>query len=481
MLACDESEEKMHPSQKLVHMNIIIVGAGEIGRHLAIELSQGLALLGTQGEKLRESYSVTVIDSDPQLVAEMERVIDAKVICADGGTVEALGRANIAKCDLFLALTSKNTVNLVSASIAKAHGVNLVMCRIHPELQRDLPMFDLAGHFGIDDLFSSERLTAIDLAKFIRNPDSLWVEELAGGKIEVQQVRVGAKSDAVGKSLNNLKFPARTRVAAITRKEEGFVPDSEAVIEEGDEVTIAGESARLRDLAEILQKGGKKAETMRVVIFGGGEYGFALAQMLQSWEHCRVRIFEKDGKICKRLTERLGKTTVINADATELAALEEEQVGQADFFVAASSSDEDNVMTCLQANNLGAKKCLTIIHRADYARAISSGGRQFGVVAAVSPREATRRYIERHLTEEKYYVVRKSMAGKLIGTDVGRKAKVVGSTVRDIPWPAGSVLVGLIREGKAIVPGPDDLLEAGDHIYAMVSLKALKKLLKLLH
>ena len=63
----------------------------------------------------------------------------------------------------------------------------------------------------------------------------------------------------------------------------------------------------------------------------------------------------------------------------------------------------------------------------------------------------------------------------------GRKAKVVGSTVRDIPWPAGSVLVGLIREGKAIVPGPDDILEAGDHIYAMVSLKALKKLLKLLH
>ena len=105
MLACDEGEEKMQPREKIVHMNIIIVGAGEIGRHLAIELSQGLALLGTQGEKLRESYSVTVIDSDPQLVAEMERVIDAKVICADGGTVEALGRANIAKCDLFLALT----------------------------------------------------------------------------------------------------------------------------------------------------------------------------------------------------------------------------------------------------------------------------------------------------------------------------------------------------------------------------------------
>ena len=102
-------------------------------------------------------------------------------------------------------------------------------------------------------------------------------------------------------------------------------------------------------------------------------------------------------------------------------------------------------------------------------------------MAAVSPREATRRYIERHLTEEKYYVVRKLMAGKLIGTDVGKKAKVIGVTVRDIPWPPGSVLVGLIRDGKAIVPGPDDALELGDHVYAMVSKRALKKLLKLLH
>ena len=53
--------------------------------------------------------------------------------------------------------------------------------------------------------------------------------------------------------------------------------------------------------------------------------------------------------------------------------------------------------------------------------------------------------------------------------------------VSEIDWPAGSVLVGLLRGLKAIVPGPDDVVEAGDHIYAMVSPKVLKKLLKLLH
>ncbi|MCH2063557.1 MAG: Trk system potassium transporter TrkA [Roseibacillus sp.] len=448
-------------------MNIIIVGAGEIGRHLATELS-------------REAHSIRVIDSDPQLVAEMERGIDAKVICDDGSSVHALAEANIGECDLFLALTSKNTVNLMSASMAKVMGVETVASRVHPGLQREEWIFDFRGHFGIDHMFSSERLTAIELAKFIRNPDSLWVEELAQGKIELQQVRVGAKSDGAGTALKDLKAPERTRVAAITREGESFVPDADSLLEAGDVATIIGEPRRLRTLAEQLQEGGKRSEAMRVVIFGGGEYGFALAQMLESWD-CRVRIFEKDEKVCQELTERLSHTTVINADATVVAELEEEQVGKADFFVATSSSDEDNVMTCLQANNIGTKNCLTIIHRADYARAIGSSGRHFGVVAAVSPREATRRDIERYLTEEKFYVVKKFTAGQVIETTVEKKAKAMGLKVGDIDWPAGSVLVGLVRGLNAIVPGPDDVVEAGDRIYAMVSPKGLKKLLKLLH
>lgn len=448
-------------------MNIIIVGAGEIGRHLATELS-------------REAHSIAVIETNPRLASELERSIDAKVICADGSSVHALAQANIGECELFLALTSDNTVNLMSASMAKAMGVETVASRVHPGLQREEWLFDFRGHFGIDHMFSSERLTAIELAKFIRNPDSLSVEELARGKIEVQQVRMSSKSDGAGTALRDLKAPERTRVAAVTRNGDSYVPDAESVLEAGDVVTIFGEPRRLRTLAERLQKGGRRAESMRVVIFGGGEYGSALAQMLESWD-CRVRIFEKDEKLCQELTERLSDTTVINADATVVAELEEEQVGEADFFVATSGSDEDNVMTCLQAHNIGAQNCLTIIHRADYARAIGSSGRHFGVVAAVSPREATRRDIERYLTTNKYYIVKKFSAGEVIETDVAKGSKSAGSKISEIEWPAGCVLVGHLRGLQATVPGPDDTLEAGDRIYAMVSPKVRKKLLKLLH
>lgn len=446
-------------------MNIIIVGAGEIGRHLAQELSR--------------DHALSVIEVDGKLVQELEQSVDANVVKGDGNSVNALAQANVGECDLFLGLTSSNNANLMSASMAKAMGVERVIARVHPGLQREEWLFDYRGHFNIDHLFSSERLTAIELAKFIRNPDSLAVEELAQGKIELQQVRVHAKSGVVGKPLKELKLPERTRIAAISREDSHLIPNADSILEPGDIATIFGEPRRLRKLAASLQRTSGGLEGLKVVIFGGGEYGFALAQMLESWD-CKVRIFEKDQERCHELADRLANTTVINVDATVLAELEDEQVGEADFFVATSSSDEDNVMTCLQAHNIGVKNCLTIIHRADYARAIGSSGRHFGVVAAVSPREATRRDIERYLTSDKYHVVKKLGPGQVIETRVAKGSTIAGKHVYEIPWPQGMVLVGRLRGLQAEVPGRDDVLEAGDILYVMVDRKALKPFIKLL-
>ena len=167
-----------------------------------------------------------MIENDPELASELEQSIDAKVVGSDGTSVEALVEANVGECDLFLALTSSNTANLVSSSIAKKMGVEQVVCRVHPSLQREEWLFDFKGTFGVDHLFSSERLAAIELAKFIRNPESLTVEEIARGRIELQQVRVDPKSDAVGRTL--------------TRGSYQFGPIADAEIRACDVVTIFG-------------------------------------------------------------------------------------------------------------------------------------------------------------------------------------------------------------------------------------------------
>ena len=453
-------------SQLADTMKIIIVGAGEIGRHMAVSLA-------------RESHSIVVIEHDAAVAAELEQQIDGRVITGEGSSANILLEAGVAECELFLALTSSTTVNIISASMAKSLNAAKVIARVHPGLQREEWLFDYRGHFGVDHIFSPERLSAIELSKFIRNPDSLMVEEIARGRIELQQVRVSERSDAVGKVLSDLKAPERTRVASITRGGESFVPKASDALAAEDVVTIFGEPSRLRKLASRLQKGGGKRDELRVVVFGGGEYGFTLAQMLEGFE-CKVRIIEKNHARAEELTGMLSDTTVIHTDGTVLSELEEEQVGDADFFVATSGSDEDNVMTCLQANTLGSQSCLTLIHRADYADAISNSGRHFGVLAAISPREASRRELERFLTSDQFHMVKKMGAGDVIEVEVAKASIVAEHMVSEIEWPEGCVLVGRMRGLHAIVPGPEDVLRPGDMVYAMVASKVRRKFLKLI-
>lgn len=446
-------------------MRIIVLGAGEIGRHIAISLS-------------RAAHNIVVIESSSAIAQELEEQIDARVINGNGTSVEILVDAGVGECDLFIALTSSNENNIMASSIAKNLGALKVIARVHPGLQREEWLFDYRGHFGIDHIFSSERLSAIELAKFIRNPDSLVVEEIARGRVELQQVRVSDTSLMTNTPLKDLKIPERTRVAAITRGGDHIVPSADDKIEYGDLITIFGEPRNLRKLADKLQGKSARTKDLRVVIFGGGEYGFALAQMLESWD-CKVRVFEKDEQRALELTDMLSDTTVLNADGTYLAELEEEEVGEADFFVATSGSDEDNVMTCLQVNNLGANNCLTLIHRTDYAKAISASGRHFGVLAAISPREATLRDIERFITSDRFHVVKTLGAGNVVETVVGKGAIASGRMVHEVEWPSGCVLVAKMNGVHVSVPAPDDCIEAGDTLYAMVTKKALKPFLKL--
>lgn len=446
-------------------MKIHLIGAGEVGRHMAFHLS-------------KDGHDIVLIEQNEALAAELEGQLDAKVIAGDGGSPNLLAESGVGECELFLALTSCNNANLVSSSMAKQLGANKTICRVHPSLQREEWLFDFKGEFHIDHLFSSERLAAIDLLKFICNPGSVVVEEIAPGKIELQQVEVAPDSKAVSKALCELKPPDRVRIATITRRGQSFVPNADSVIQAYDRLTLFGDPRKLSGLADQLQPNRDGPSRQNVVIFGGGEYGYSLALMLEGW-NCRTRIFEKDRERARILAESLQNTSVINVDATSLLELRNEQVGDADFFVAASTNDEDNVMTCLQAHNLGTKHCLTLIHRADYADAISTNGENLGIMAAVSPREAVRLDLMRYITTDRFHLFKQLDESEVIEMAVPEHSGIAGRTVREIDWPAGTVIVALVHDNQAIVPGADDVVEAGQNLYAMVAPESRKQLIKL--
>ena len=448
-------------------MNIIIVGAGSIGLHMARTLSE-------------QEHSICLVENDEKLAVELNEQLDSRVIHGSGASVEILEEAGVAKCDVLFALTSHDHTNLVCTSIGKSLGARRSIARTSLAMQREQWLYDYAGQFRVDYLFSPARLAAVELAKSIRNPDCLAVEELARGRIELQQIRLEPGSPALAIPLRDLGLPPRVRIGAILRRGKLIIPQAGDALEAGDLVTIFGHPRRLAEGVRKLHLSNGDDGQLNVVIFGGGDYGFALAQALEGG-HFRTRIMEKDRRVCEQLGQQLQKCTVINADATSLRELKEERVGDADFFVAATHDDEDNVMACLQARDIGAKACLTLIHRSDYASAIRRSGSQLGILDAVSPRVAVSRELARFVTADEATVLRSLPGGvEILSAPVGETSAAAGRSIAETDWPPASGIIALQHGNQASVPAAEDRVEAGDTVVAIVSPPAKQELLKLL-
>lgn len=453
-------------------MKIVILGAGEIGRHIAEHLAN------TQ-------HDAVVIERDPLLAAELEKM-DGTVVTGDGSMVRVLEEANAGQCDLFMALTSDPATNLAAAAIVKQMNSNEALKTIartshhsfNEESARVRLGIDDAELFNVDYVFSSERLAATELVKYIRNPSALRVIEIAGGSIEMQQVTIAGKSKADGHTLKEMELPPGVRVAAVHRENRYFIPTAEDRLEASDEVTMFGNQTALKNTLPLFDRR-KRGAHRQVFIFGGGEYGAALAKLLLDWDH-HVTILDRDPKACDRLKKEMPGVTVESVDATSLAELKELNVGKADYFVATTQSDEDNVMTCMQAHDLGDVTCLTLIHRADYARVLSGAGTRLGIKAAVSPREATLNDLLRFISEDSSHVMAELDFGELIETTVKPECAADGRTVAAIPWPSNCVVVGLGHKRKVKLPAAGDIVRGGDNLYAVVDPKSRPALLRLL-
>ncbi len=449
-------------------MKIVIVGAGEIGTHLALSLAE-------------KNHSIVVIDAEELTTKELEGKLDARIIVGDGTSPATQLDADVPGCDVFYALTSDNNINLVASTVAKKFEAKRTVCRLRQDLEFQNTLFNFEENFGADEIFSSERLAAVQLAKYIRNPDSAttrMVEEIAGGYIELIELVVPENSGVKDTKMMDLDFPERVRVCVIRRGHLIIIPSATDEIRVGDVITVAGPQRQVSEIICLVEPD-KKRKQQNVVIFGGQGYGFALAQTLAaSGEDYRIRIFESDRERCELIADQLSNVTVLNADATSRTELREENLEEVDFFVATTTRDEDNVMTCLLANSLGATHCLTLFHRADYADTMNEFNDRMGILAAVSPREATRNMLMRFVSDS-FHLLRKLDGAELIEVAVGEESEVQGKLVKEVKWPKGSILVGLWHSSDVRVPSADDRIEGGDNIYAMVTKKSKRQFLNL--
>ncbi|MBN1844315.1 MAG: Trk system potassium transporter TrkA [Sedimentisphaerales bacterium] len=442
-------------------MRVIIAGAGEIGWYVAEVISA-------------DGHDVTLIDDDDEKIRQVASDLDVQCLCGSAASAAILEQAQVARADLFVAVTGRDDTNLVSASLARKLGAARSIARVDEVIYRKAPQISYLEHFGIDELVSPEMLAALELASVVRNPGTLAVEHFARGALEMQQFVADRGARHVGKPLTELSLPEGVRIASIQRGGQFLIPTGHDHVDHGDLLTLIGKTEQVVEARSGFES--DKPASQKVVIMGGGHTALSLARRLRSHSY-RLTVIEHDPDRCQMLAAILSTATILNGDGTKLSFLKEERIDNADFFISTTASDEANILSAMQAKNLGVKKVLVVIHRPDYADLME----RLGIDRAVSPRAVMAHEMLSWLRKDSVSVLARIENGRAEILELLVKGEdFVGKTLRQVTLPAGCLVLTLQRPEEISVPAADTVFQLEDIILVICLPQVRKEVVRLI-
>ncbi len=316
-------------------MKVIIIGAGEVGYHIADVLSH-------------EGIDTVVIDRDEERLREIAETLDVQTVVGSGSSPEVLKRAEITNADMVVAVTDSDETNMIACLLASTQSRTPIrIARIrNPELNGDNPLFS-TDHLDIDLVINPEQEAVNKMIDLLEFPGASEVFSFAGGRIRLLGFGIDGDAAVVGKQLSELRAMTpgvKVLITAMVREEKFIIPRGDSVIEAGDYLFAVADATRVRELLRFF---GKEAEPpRRVIIIGGGNTGLMLAEMIEKMG-VSVKIIEKRQDKCEHLAASLEKTVVLHGDGTSQELLKEENIENTDFFIAVTNDEEANILGAL--------------------------------------------------------------------------------------------------------------------------------------
>lgn len=435
-------------------MRIVICGAGDVGRHVADMFAAA-------------EHSITVVDRDRNRLQQLRDTLDVGVLEGNCAHAPVLEQARANRADLVIAATDRDEINLLTAQIAKRLGAGTCIARVHDRAYVDRDGFDYQGHCGIDRIVCPEYSTAQAVAHVLRNPLALAIEDFAHGRIQMQEFPVGERSTAVGRPLSEVRFPQRVRLLAIERNGQVSLAAADSEIHAGDVVTLIGEPDAIEGAVKVL--GGAISSRRRIVLMGSTPTTVWLCESLRD-RSLAVRLFVRDPEEAEELAERLTWVTVIRGDPTDKDLFAEENLDQADTFVALTDDDETNILASAWVKSAGIKQVIAVVQKPRYTHLLA----HVGIDLAFSPRAAAAREINRELDRGPVRWLANLAKGALAVYEirVPGQSDLTGVALQDLKGRLPGAILGIQRGREVKVPGPVDRIEAGDIILVLTQRKS---------
>lgn len=439
-------------------MNIIIAGNGKVGKTLARRLSE-------------EGYNLTLIDSDPQVLAEICEECDVLGVQGNCASMPVLQQAGVADADLLIAATNQDEVNLLCCTTA--HGLNSKLHTIarirNPEYSQQI--YAMRDVFALSLSVNPENQAAREIENLLRLPGFLQRDTFAKGRTAIVELRVDKDSKLRNALLNNLNTIVKCRVlvCAVLRDGEAITPGGNFVLREGDRIFVTAPTVNLSTLLKNLNIVTRKVR--KVLLCGGGRVSLYLAELL-----CRdgiaVSIIEDDYDRCVQLATALPEATVIHADATDKASLEEQGLAGCDALVSLTGVDELNMIISLYANTRGVPQVITKLGHTQN-RSISNN---LSLGSVISPRELCCDTIIRYVramsnhsgTAESVHTIADGQV-EAVEFRVDQHTQYQSVPLKDIRLREGVLLVSITHGSTTEIPGGNSIFLEGDTIVAVTS------------
>ena len=447
-------------------MKVVIVGAGEVGFHIASHLAV-------------ENKEVVVIDKSAEAIQRVSENLDVQVVQGSGSSPVVLDNAGIRNAEVILAVTDSDETNLVACLVANMLSPSTKkMARV-----RDGDFDRYHDHFRenapyIETIINPEVEVVKTIESMLSIPEAADVGELADGRIKFIGIYMDQNARLAGAKLAEIPDKitgVRLLIAAIARKEKLIIPTGSDYLMPGDLVYLISEKDRLKETLEAFDKYDEPLK--RVLIVGGGNIGFRMARQLeQNNNHCKI--IENNPTRCAEIAERLTRTVVLCGDGSDQALLAEENIKDIDVVITLTNDEETNILASLLAKRMGAKKSIAKISKFGYFPLMKT----IGIEKVVRTRLSAINTILRHIRKGKVFsdISIKGEQAEFMETLALEASDIVDKPLKQISFPKGAILAGIIHKDDIIIPTGDSVIRSGDHIIIFARKRAIPKVEKIL-
>ncbi len=415
------------------------------------------------------------MDDNEERLSALSSNFDLMTIVASPTSIKGLEEVGTKDADLFIAVTPDESRNMTACMLASNLGAKKTVARID-NYEYLLPRNKEFFHkLGVDSLIYPEMLAAKEIVSSIRMS---WVRqwwEFYGGALILIGTKMREKAEILDVPLYKLGGPNLPyHVVAIKRGNETLIPRGDDSLRLNDIVYFTTTRKYLPYVRKITGKE-NYVDVRNVMIMGGSRIAVRTAQYVP--DYMQVKIVDNDLNRCNRLTELLDdKTMIINGDGRDMDLLVEEGLKNTEAFVALTGNSETNILACLAAKRMGVSKTVAEVENIDYIGMAES----LDIGSVINKKMITASHIYQMMLDADVSNVK---CLTFANADVAEFTVKEGSLitkhpVKDLGFPKGVTIGGLIRNGEGVVVMGNTLIQPGDHVVVFCLSMMIKKIEK---